>query len=294
MKIKFPKLDFFLKPRVKSSLLYSGFLILAFVIIAIVDIFLKELGNKPHLIFLLALLLLLGALNIQVLAIDRFSCFSNPEKGLLTLGGNLVGVIIFINCSPLVDFPDIIELYGFIYLPALLFFTLPWILKQSIRSILAIPALRYSPIVIKRLPIAKCRFKDHSRGIIWIFEENFFEKDESGRFLFRTFLPNGNPDIPLGELFEAVLSLHNHDKEPGKPIHLKSKPSWYGWSFYHFPHPRLRATARALDPLRPLDGNKIHFSQLSLEERPKEGRQNPKLPAKFKVTKIYVKRSLNH
>jgi len=277
---------------VREYLLYGGLLILLFSGLALLDNRLARREVALHLALFVSLLLLLGSLHGWLL--ERkwfFPHLTTRRKALLTLGAALLGALFFALFSRQVQIGEPNPLYAQIFLPAVLLFVLPWTMYRSILAIAAVPPLRYAPVYFDSLKdvLAEVRWtEDDSRGVKWVFLDDFQEADASGTYVFRTHTPHDVRKQELQFLFKSMLSLHNHNVHPRRPLHFMEHGGAYGWRFHHLPFGWRLGRQRALDPGRTLQQNGVRFRRLSRTERERAG---TKLHPKFKVATIYITRT---
>lgn len=264
-----------------------------FVGIALLDNLLArwEVSAPYHLIILLVVVLLTGSLTVWMLHQKLLSNTTAWEKAFIIIGANLLGVLFFILASREARFGEMNSVYLWAYLPALLLFSFPWILYRAVLAIAGVPRLRYAPFVFESLKdiLAEYRFaEDNSRGIRWVFLDDFFELDASGNYTVRTHVPLDIRNIQLGLLFKGMLSLHNHNLLPQRPIHFHEKDKFYGWEFSKRPYWFWPSRDVALDPYRTIKRNRVRFWRVSEEER---SRSTENLTQKFRASTIYVTRT---
>lgn len=285
------RLSIFLGARVRVFLPYAIFVVFAFVSLAILDNRLQTIKFVWHLVILLLLSLLYGVLNAWLLERKLFKDKSAIYKSLLTLLANFLGLLFFIRIAKSVGFWDISLMYQWVYLPALIMFSFPWLFYQSILAILRVPRLHYAPYTFESLKdvLAEYHFAElRDRGIRWVFEEDFDEVEPADNYRIRTHLPQEFKNIELGMLFKGVLSFHNHNLLPQRPIHFYADNEFYGWTFEHCPYWFLPNYRRAVDPLRSIKKCHLRFRRISEEERSKS---TTKLTRKFRAATIYITRS---
>ncbi|MCB9267552.1 MAG: hypothetical protein H6558_21215 [Lewinellaceae bacterium] len=290
------RITYLFLPKVRVYLLYALFFLLAFRALAFLDNRLAFGAGQftPRLAILAGLALLLGAVNAWWIDRKMLQGRSAAIKTAVTFGANLLGIALFILASRYVSFREFSDPYRWLFLPSLLLFALPWLYVLAVKAIAGVPRLRYAPYVFESLKdvLAEYRFaEDEDRGIRWVFEGNFFEINASGTYRLQTHLPLDARQTQLGPLFKGVLSLHNHNLVPQRPIHFHVQEGFYGWEFHHCPYWFWPARRRALDPHWTLKRNGIRFRRVSEEERLKS---TNKLTAKFRAGTIYVTRSLQN
>lgn len=287
------RLAFLQDEGVRRVLLYYLFVFILFAALALVDGRLSALEIKTHYLFLLGITVLVGIFNAWVVENKVFLEESVENKAFLTFSANLLGFFFFVLLSRKVTFSHVPHHYLSIYLPALSFFSLPWFFFATVRAIMAIPALAFDPIHIGSLRdiVAEHDWtEDESRGIIWVFCDDFFEKDERGTYHLRTHTPLNAREIKLEELFKSLLSLHNHNINPGHPIYFREGEALHGWQFHHYPYWWAPRRPRALDPEKSLRRNRVRFRRLALRERENLKGLRSGLPRKFRVARIYITR----
>lgn len=274
---------------------YVPLLLLATILFALVALADLKVNNwgwtvPTHLAVLVAIGLVMGILLTWLFDTKIFQDQGLWQRTLLLFIFVLLGIFVFITISPHVGLNGIEDAYKWIYVPSLLLILLPWSFWQAVVAIANVPLLRYTPFVFESLKdvIAAFRFaEDETRGIRWVFEDDFEEVDLSGSYSFRTFTPKDVKVLSLGQLLKGVLSLHNITERPQKPIHFKSGDEFYGWEFHHYPYWFWPSRKRYLSPEKTLRKLGIHFKRVSEEVR---ARSVVKLVPKFRAASIYVTR----
>lgn len=282
------------RPAIRPYIVYALFMAILFIGIAKLDArFFQKMNVHWHLSLFILLAATLGALFIAFTLSKYFPNLKIGAKTGLIIGSNLWGMLFFALASPKIGWQKSSPLYLQVFLPALLSFSLPWLFLCAIRAIASIPSLRYLPLIIEHLRdvMAEIRFAENKDvGIKWIFEENFFEVSSSGNYSFQTYTPyKVETDFTLEYLFKALLSLHNHNINPMRPIVFETKEGLHGWEFHTPRRWRWLGQRRALDPFKTLKNNRLRFRRVSEEERRKS---KEKLSPRFRVATIYITRSL--
>jgi|GEM_PF-2129158 len=273
---------------------YIPLLLLAtilFAAVALLDSRLANLRVTIHLAVLVFIALAMGSLVTWLFDKKVFQDQTILQRTMLLLIVVLWGVFIFTVISPHIGRTGSKQVYLELYMPSLLLFLLPWFYWRAVTALANVPQLRYAPLVFESLKdvIAAFRFaEDETKGIRWVFEDDFQEVDPSGLYAFRTFTPKDVKDLNLGQLFKGVISLHNITECPQKPIDFKSGNDFYGWEFYHYPYWFWPQRKRYLSPVKALRKLGVRFKRVSEEERAKS---IVKLVPKFRAATIYVNRS---
>lgn len=284
-------MSFLKTPGVQSALIYFFAAIILFLLLATASRFLSALDTRLHLLLFMAAAVLLGLVNAWLLDKKLYAGFPDWLKAGLGLAANLLGAVIFIffSSGSLTDF------HLPLFIPALMLFSLPWFFGAALRAILAIPALEYQPLCIGGLKdiVAEINWaEDESRGIVWQFE-NLEEMAAGGQYWIRTHTPYRVEDMTLKDLFKGLLSLHNHNLNPGQPIHFREGSQLHGWRFYCQRGWLFRARPKPLDPERTLARNGIRFRLLPRNEREEMKNLRKGLHKNFRTVKIMAVRINN-
>jgi hypothetical protein len=284
----------FIRPAVREYIMYFMFLAVSFGLLIVLDGLLWKFSIPFRMAVLLVLVILFGVLHVWLMRTRYLKNKSITIKSVFTLLGNLFGIIIFATIPRqghvLTGSPLEFNLFQWGYLAYLLLFSLPWFFKLAIEAFSSIPRLKYEPIQIRSLKdvIAEQRWTENElRGIKWVFDEGL-EDDKLTYYHLRTFTPKEVREIKLERLFKGLLSLHNHNLFPQRPMKFRYAGGNYGWEFYHNPYWLFPKFRRALDPAKTLRESRLKFWSPTREER--EG-STVKLLPKFKTTTIYIKRS---
>lgn len=280
------------RPAFRPYIVYALFMAIVFAGMARLDHrFFRDMAPLWHLTVLMALAALLGVLFIAFALSRYFPGLKSLAQTWLIVGGNAWGLLFFALASPKIGTNLTSPLYVSVLLPALFSFSLPWIFLCAVRAIAAIPALRYLPLVIEHLRdvMAEIRWAENKdKGVRWVFEDDFMEVSSNGCYQFQTYTPHKVEENSLEYLFKALLSLHNHNLNPLRPIIFETKDGLYGWEF-HTPRAWPRTSERrALDPFKTLKKNGLRFRNISEEERLKS---KEKLSRRFRVATIFITRT---
>ncbi len=283
------RLSFLNNEGVRKAIVYFLIIMSLFLAIVFVDSKLITFNSLLHLALLLTIVLLAGILNNWLL--NRFIYNEIPEwlKAIMTLSANLVGAVLFMIISP----NSTISYYSTLFLPAMIFFSLPLFFMITIKAILGIPSLEYLPLKIKNLKdiVAEINWaEDETKGIVWEFE-NLTEMESDHQYWIRTHTPFSVNDIKLKDLFKCLLSLHNHNLSPGLPIHFENGDEYYGWRFFYQTNYIFWKKLRPLNPEVTIKKNGINFHRLSRKEREEMENLRKDLSKKFRTTKIFVIRT---
>jgi hypothetical protein len=253
-----------------------------------IDLFLYKSGYSVpiHLAALVGIVLLLGLLLIWFLQRKMFMDYSNIHQSCLVVGIISIGMVVFAIVSP--HWNEIS--YVTVYWPSLVLIGLPWFALSTIIELAGVPQLRFKLYVFDSLKdvIGAVDFTDELMGISWVFKDDFYEVDPSGIYQFRTFLPKDLKEHSLGKLFKCVISLHNINKHPEKPIHFMEDNEVYGWEFYDYPYWFWPQRKRYLDPQKLMKPSRFLFQKISEHQRVK---LQTKLSPEFKATTIFITRS---
>lgn len=279
------------QPAIRPYIVYALFMAVTFAGMARLDYrFFQRMDARWHLCLLISLAITLGILFIVFALPKHFPNLKSAAKTWLVIGGNAWGLLFFAVASPKVGWQNASPLYVQVFLPALISFSLPWLFWCAICAITVIPALRYLPLQVEHLRdvMAELRWAENKdKGIRWVFKDDFKEVSSSGQYHFQTYTPHKVEGNALEHLFKALLSLHNHNLNPLRPIVFETKEGLYGWEF-HTPC-RWSGQKRALNPFKTLKDNRLQFRPITKEEQPKS-KEN--LSPRFRVATIYITRSL--
>jgi hypothetical protein len=244
-----------------------------------------------HLSALLALTFLLGALFV-VLALPRyFSHRSDRITTALVLAGTLWGMVFFFLAIPRTTWRAHPLLYGSVFLPAVVGFALPWLFRCAVHALIAIPPLRFAPLIVDHLRdvMAVVRWgENREKGFRWVFEESFPELGTGDPYTLQTFSPwKVEHELTLDFLLRALLALHNHNFNPQQAIVFTASDGRYGWEFYA--ETGWLRRRRALDPFRTPRQNRLRFRVITEAQR-RQSTEN--LSPHFRVATIYLRRTL--
>ncbi|MEM8523921.1 MAG: TssN family type VI secretion system protein [Bacteroidota bacterium] len=284
--IKKPRIPLLRHPTFKQSIRYAVIWGVLFILLSFIDRLLEDTAPQIHLIILMVLAVLLGILNWWFLSKKMLTEEPDWVKSFVTILTTLVGVFIFFLFSK--SKADFIYYFN-LYLPALSLFALPWFFMLSYQAHLKVPAWSYSPIEVEGLGewVGKISFAtDQSRGIRWIFGDDFHKHDTSGMYSFRTLTPLNVRDYKMEDLFGGLLAFHNYNMRPQEPIKFENAQ----WQFHHYSPWFFPKGRRMMNPKLTLAQNGVHFKSLSSKERVEMENIRNDLPKNFKYTTIYVYR----
>ncbi len=250
------KLNIRQHPLVQQYLTSLLVMVVLFGALAFFDIQLNkkipEVGIMPHFLILGSLALLFGILLCWLFEKKLFQDFALAQRSGLLVLTVILGILLFAFIS-LKGEREIPAVYLRVYIPTLILMLLPWVFRHTLLALVSVPLLRFRPYVFESLQdaIATINFGvDKTRGIRWIFEDDFTEVDPSGCYSFK--LLNPPPDIlqavSLAHLFKATFAEHNIARCPNEPIQFESEDKFYGWVFYDYPHRFRPELKRYLDP----------------------------------------------
>ncbi|MEM9886186.1 MAG: TssN family type VI secretion system protein [Bacteroidota bacterium] len=284
--IKKPRIPFLRHPTVQQVIRYAVLWVVVFVLLAFADRLLKDTAAQVHLMGLMILVILLGVLNWWLLHKKMLVEESEGVKSFVTILTTLVGVLLFFLFS---KGQEDFTYYSNLYLPAFSLFALPWFFMLAYQAHLKVPAWRYSPIEVESLGewVGKISFAaDQSRGIRWIFGDDFHQHDASGMYSFRTLTPLNVKDYKVEDLFGGLLAFHNYNMRPQEPIKFENAQwQFHQYSPWFFPKGR-----RMMNPKWTLAQNGLYFKRLSAKEHLEMQNIRDDLPKDFKYTTIYVRR----
>lgn len=281
------------RPAIRPYIVYALFMAIVFAGIARLDhSFFQTIPAAAHVALLMLLAFILGILFLRY-ALEKY--FAGPRPGIKTLlvaGGNYWGIAFYYIICRKLGIQDQLQVYTFAYAPALLAFSLPWLFVLTVQALADVPALRYAPLIVGHLRdvIAEHRWADNrDKGIRWVFEDGFTEVSSSGKYDFRTYTPFEVEGMEIETLFKGLLSLHNHNLSPARPILFETADGPYGWHFQHCPYWFLPGFRCAISPLRTVKKNGLRFRKITEEER---SRSKEKLSPRFRVATLYISRGL--
>lgn len=288
----YQRLNVFRYPAVLPYLVLGLLAAAVFGALAWLDRFLTPTIAVWHLGILLTASLLFGILLAWMFECKLFTKDSLARRGWLVLAVVLWGMLVFALRSPAIGLHGSDPVYLQVYWPALFTAVFPWFCFRAVTTLAKVPQLRFRLVRFDSLKdvIAYIRFaEDDTRGIRWVFEDDFTETDASGRYAFPTFLPKDLKNYSIEELFKGVISLHNITECPESPIDFKD----YGWEFHDYPYWFWHQRRRYLNPYKPMRPGRFHFRKLSDSERAKSV---VKLIPGFCAATIHITRtkSLNH
>ncbi len=300
LRILKPALNFIKKEKVAKPLRLVGILALLFGLLGLIDNYLVDIHPFWHVMILCFCLLSVGIIAIILLENTFFQSNSEGINAFWLIVANVIGVIVFVLVSASVQFFEAELYYAKLYLPCLFCLPLPWFYQVAFKHVKSIPSLSYAPFRIDTLSdiIGTYYFTNAKKRIIWIFEGDYPEFKTSGDYHFRTFSPT-NLKVELekmGDLFKGVLSLHNHNVHPDRPILIQHGEGVFEWELEHCPHilfPRFR---KSMDMEGSIRQNELKFRRpLSLSTSISQNRRkNPIQHSTYRVATIYVKRKFIH
>lgn len=261
-----------------------------FGLLARFDQYLSTLTAVWHLSALLATATGFGILLSCLLERNFFPVQHPVRQSLFLLTVVAWGMVVFALLSPYLGWHKSETIYLKVYWPALGVAALPWFFGSAVKALAEVPQLRFAPFAfdsLKDVIAAICFAEDETKGIRWVFENDFYEVESSGSYDFRTFLPKDLKQHTLAKLFKSVISLHNITECPQQPIDFKNGKDAYGWAFYDYPYWFWRQRRRYLDPDKFMRRGRFHFRKLSERER---ARSVVKLVPGFRAASIYVTR----
>ena len=279
-----PKLKFKSNPLVIQGLFYIGLWGGLFALLVFIDGYFKEWSIQQHLLVLVGIIICFGSLNWWLLRKKLFKDSSDLIKTGLTFLGAMLGILLLlIKNRPLEA--DYLQLY----LPALVFFLLPWLLALAVQAHIAIPALAYAPIEVHSLEeyVGNPFSEDNSLGISWVLGDDFNQFSPNGQYAFRTYTPRNVKNLKLADLFKALLAFHNYNISPQQPIDFKN----CGWVFYKQSPLFFPKGSKALDPEKTVVQNSITFQKLSKAQRAKSESSGVFLSKDFRFAIIYIYRT---
>lgn len=294
---------------VRQGMTYFIAALIFFALLITANRFFDGMEIRPHLYCFMAVVLIVGTVNWWILERPIYNNLPLWAKASMTLSANFLGGVFFMSFLTNSQ-------VGLVLLPALLLFSLPWFFVAAYGALMTIPALQYHPIQVLNLRDIAGEInwaENEERGIIWEFEQ-LAEMETETPYGVRTHTPHNVMDMRLKELFKGLLSLHNHNISPGRPIHFKeqrivrqiasetnvggsaqSKVVEHvevplGWRFFHQKNYYLWQSWQPLDPEKTLCQNGVRFIPLSKEERAAITNLRKGLSPKFKTTKIFIER----
>jgi len=285
LSIKKPKIKFLANPLVRQTLLYLSFWTVLFLILIFIDSWLDwQDGHRAHLLFLIIFTTTFGILNWWLLKEKILTKEPVWVKTSLTVLVMLLAIFIMVLRGNLGDC-----FYTDLFIPSMIFFALPWFFMQAYEAHLAVPAWEFRTIEVEGLReyLGVMSFsEDDSRGVKWVFGEDFFGLEESGFYSFRTYTPKKVMEIKMDYLFKSLLAFHNYNMQPDKPLDFKD----CGWEFYHFSPLFFPKGERQMNPNKTLTENGLRFQKLTAEQRKGMSDVRTDLPDNFKYTTIFIKR----
>lgn len=278
-----PKVNVFGYPLVRQVVPYIGLWVILFVLLGVVDGMMNDFSTQAHLLIFLGATLAFGVLNWYVLHREFLIKGTDGFKTGMTLLVVLIGAFIFwVKKQPLDS------VYWQLFIPALTFFAFPWLFALAFQAHLTIPAIAFAPIEVDSLQeyIGQPFVEDNSRGISWVFGDDFTKFSPDGQYAFRTYTPRDVKNQKVSDLFKALLAFHNFNISQHNPISFND----CGWVFYKKSALLFPKGSKALNPEKTVGQNRIAFQKLSKEQRASSESSGVHLPKDFRFTTIYIQR----
>lgn len=289
--LKPPKIKLLANPLVRQTMLYLLLWVVLFGLLSVLDGKLSANdGETPgwenprnQLLFLLITTTAFGTLNWWLL--QRKMLTEEPDW----LKTGLTVLVVLLAFLLMIFRGNFSGNYFNMLIPSMLFFALPWFTMLAFRAHLAVPAWHFAPIEVEGLReyLGVMSFsEDDTRGIKWVFGEDFFGLDESGYYSFRTYTPKNVMEVKIDYLFKGLLAFHNYNMQPDKPLDFAD----CSWEFHHFSPWFFPKGERQMNPSQTLAENGLRFQKLTAEQRASMSNLRSDLSDDFKYATIFIKR----
>lgn len=282
----FARLNLLRHPVVLPYLVISVSAAFAFGFLEMFDRYLTTLEVFIHLIILVGAGLIIGLLFLWVFEKKLFAGRSVRVRSWILITTIIWGMVIFALTSPFIGWRNSRLVYLLVYWPGLLVAAVPWFFWRAVIAMALVPQRRFTPLVFDSVKdvLGSVRFTEGDKGIRWKYKPDPTTLDDSGQYIYKTFLPKNTHEYTLAHLFKSIISFHNITDHPEKPIIFKD----YAWEFYDFPYLFWPLRKRYLNPAKSLQPERFRFIKVPKEERE---RSQAELPPDFRAATIYITRS---
>lgn len=282
----FARLNLLRYPVVLPYLIIGVSAAFIFGLLGMFDRYLTTLEVLMHLSVLVIAGLIIGMLFLWVFEKKLFADRRVLVRSWILITTIIWGMVIFALTSPFIGWRNSRPVYLSVYWPALLVAALPWFFWRAVIALTGVPQLRFTPLVFDSLKdvLGSVRFTEGDKGIRWKYLPDPTTLDDTGQYIYKTFLPKNPQDYTLAHLFKSIISFHNITDHPEKPIIFKN----FAWEFYYFPYWFWPLRKRYLNPAKSLQPERFRFIKVPKEERE---RSQAELPPDFRAATIYITRS---